>query len=116
MQRSVYIKTYLFRFLAFVLLALSIGFVVVPESNFFSVDKTFVKAHAPTADSFGALLKADDKEDLDEDGAVDVQLSHNFSVELISWVAFSDGYKIQTKPLSKKNTHQVYLVHRQLLI
>jgi len=116
MQGLALIKTYLFRFLAFVLLALSAGFIVVPESNPFSADKTFVKAHAPTADSFGALLKADDKEDMDEDGALDVQLSHDFSAEFISSVAHTDEYKIQTRPLSKKNSYQVYLVHRQLLI
>ncbi|HEV8512131.1 MAG TPA: hypothetical protein VGQ59_02580 [Cyclobacteriaceae bacterium] len=116
MRRLAYIKTYLFRFLAIVLLALSAGFIVAPESNPYSTDKTFVKAHAPTADNFGAFLKADDKEDMDEDGTLGVQLSHDFSVELISWVAFTDDYKIQAKPLSKRNSQQFYLVHRQLLI
>lgn len=116
MQGLAYIKTYLFRFLAIVLLALSVGFVVAPESNPFSANKTFVKAHAPTADSFGVLLKADDKEDMDEDGALDVHFFHDFSVELISSVAFTQDYKIQAGPLSKKNNQQVYLFHRQLLI
>jgi hypothetical protein len=116
MQGFAYIKTYLLRFLALILLVLSAGFVVAPESSLFSADKTFVKAHAPTADSFIVLLKADDKEDVDEDGAMDVQLSHDLPIEFISWMVFADDYKIKAKPLSKKSIHQVYLVHRQLLI
>jgi len=114
MQRLKFIKTCLFRLLAFVLLAVSAGFVVVPESNPYSADKTFVKSHAP--DNFVLVLTADDKEDADEDGAIDVQLSHNFSEEFISLVAFTNGYKPKVKPLSKKKSHQVYIVHRQLLI
>ena len=115
MQGLTFIKNCLFRLLAFVLLAVSAGFVVVPESNPYSADKTFVKSHAP-ADNFVLVLTADDKEDRDEDSAVDVQLSPDFSVEFVSLIAFTDGCNSNVKPLSKKVCHQVYIVHQQLLI
>ena len=114
MQGLTFIKTCLFRSLAFVLLAVSAGF-VMPDSNPYSADKTFVKAHAP-ADNFVLLLTADDKEDIDEDGAMDVQLSHDFSAELVLHIAYADGCKTNMRPLSKLNNHQAYIFHRQLLI
>ena len=110
------IKTSLFRLLAIILLAISAGFVILPESNLYSVDKTFVKSHTPVADNLAWVLAADDKEDIDEDGAVDVQLSSEFSAELISFVSFTDGSKANTRPKVKTKNHHVYLFHRQLLI
>jgi hypothetical protein len=115
MSRPAFIKTCLFRSLAIFLLALSTGFVIVPDSNPFSADKTFVKAHAPS-DNFVISIKGDDKEDLDEDGVIQVHLSSDFSMEFISWVTLTDDYKPQVKPLAKKYRHHVYLVHRQFLI
>jgi len=114
MQGLTLIKTCLFRSLAIILLAVSAGF-VMPDSNPYSADKTFVKAHAP-ADNFVLLLTADDKEDIDEDGAMDVQLSHDFFSELVLLVAYVDGCKANVKPLSKMSNHQAYIFHRQLLI
>lgn len=115
MQQLKFIKTSLFRLSAFVLLAVSVGFVVVPESNPYSPDKTFVKSHA-LADNFVLVLTADDKEDRDEDGAMDVQLSPDFSAEFISLVSFTDACKSNVKPVSKKISRQGYIFHRQLLI
>jgi len=114
MQQHKFIKTCLFRLLAFVLLAVSAGFVVASESNPYSADKTFVKTHVPN--NFVLVLTVDDKDDLDEDGTLDVQLPCDFSREFISLVAFTDGYKIEVKPLSKNKNRQFYIVHRQLLI
>jgi len=114
MQGLTFIKTCLFRSLAIVLLAVSAGF-VIPDSNLYSANKTFVKAHTP-ADNFVLLLTADDKEDIDEDGAIGVQLSHDFSAELVLLVAYADGCKANVKPLSKRSNHQAYIFHRQLLI
>jgi hypothetical protein len=114
MQGLTLIKNCLFRFLAFVLLAVSAGFVVLPESNPYSIDKTFVKSHAP--DNFVLVLTADDKEDRDEDGTIDIQLSPDFSVEFISLVSFTDSCKSNIRPSLKKKSYQAYIVYRQLLI
>ena len=116
MQRRTRIKTCLFRLLAIVLLAISAGFVVLPESNIYSIDKTFVKSHTPAADNFALMFTADDKEDIDEDGAMDIQLSADFSTALTAFVTIAEGSKIKVRPIAKMNHHQVYIFHRQLLI
>jgi hypothetical protein len=115
MQGVTFLKTCLFRLLAMLLLAVSAGFVVVPDSNPYSADKTFVKQHSP-ADSFVLMLTADDKEDLDEDGTIGVQLAPEFSAEFISLVTFANSCKAKARPIVKMNTSQAYIFHRQLLI
>jgi hypothetical protein len=116
MQGRTLMQTCLFRLLAVVLLAISAGFVVLPESNPYSADKTFVKSHAPATDSFASMLRADDKEDVDEDQAMDVQLLADFSTEFISLVGCEEYCKIKVRPIGKMNYHQAYIRHRQLLI
>ena len=116
MQTRTLIKTCLFRLLAIILLAISVGFVVLPEFNLYFVDKTFVKSHTPATDNFALMLTADDKEDIDEDGAMDIQLSADFSTTLTAFVTFVEGSKIKVRPITKMNNHQVYIFHRQLLI
>lgn len=98
------------------LLAVMAWAVLTPEANVYSFDKTFIKSHTPATDSFALALTADDKEDNDEDGTVDIQLSPALSVEWISLATFSRACKIKGIPLSKKNDHQVYIFHRQLRI
>jgi len=115
MQGLTFIKTYLFRLLALVLLAVSAGLVVVPESNSYSADRTIVKSHVPT-ESFVLVLTEDDKEDIDEDGAIYVPLSPEFSTELVTLVAFLGDGTISTKPFSKVSNLDAYIFHRQLLI
>jgi hypothetical protein len=113
MQGLDFLKTIFFRLLATVLLTLCTGLVFVPESSTFSADKTFVKAHAP-ADNF--VIKADDREGVDEDRAIDVQSSADFSTEGSPWVAFGIVYRIGARPLPKLINQPVYLVHRKLQI
>jgi hypothetical protein len=109
-------KTRVLPAIAFILLAVMAWAVLIPESNVYSVDKTFIKSHTPANDNFALVLTADDKEDNDEDGTMDLQLSPDFSIELISLATFSRVCKIKVSPMSKMNDHQVYIFHRQLLL
>lgn len=116
MQGLTFIKTCLFRLLAAVLLAVSAGFVILPESNVYSFDKTFIKSHAPLADNYMLVLAADDKEDLDEDGSIDIQLSPVHFSGSMQFVSFDKGDKAKVSPLTKMKSNRVYILHRQLLI
>jgi hypothetical protein len=62
------------------------------------------------------MLTADDKEDIDEDGAMDIQLSADFSTALTAFVTIAEGGKIKVRPVAKMNHQLVYIYHRQLLI
>ncbi len=116
MQRPNFIKTCLFRLLAFVLLAASIGFVLVPDYNVYSFDKTFIRSHAPTADNYLLALTSDDKEDLDEDRTVDTPVSLGLSAGLISFISFGHDFKDKAKSVDRIKINQAYIFHRQLLI
>jgi|GEM_PF-3143826 len=116
MQIRTLTKTSFFRLLTIALLAMSAGFVVLPESNLYSVDKTFVKSHVPAADNFALILTADDKEDMEEDGTVDAQFSADFFAEFVSFVIFLDRCDANGRPTAKMNNHPTFIFHRQLLI
>jgi len=116
MHRLIFTKTRIFRVIGLILLAVMTWAVLIPESNAYSVDKTYIKSHTPSADNFALVLAADDKEDNDEDGTMDFQLSPDFSIELISLATFSGAGKIRISPMSKMKDCQVYIFHRQLLI
>ena len=116
MQRRTVIQTCLFRLLATALLVISAGFVVLPESNPYSADKTFVKSHTPAADNFASILRADDKEDRNEDQAFDVQLTTDFSAEFTAMVGHLEDCKIKARPIGKMYYDLTYILHRQLLI
>jgi hypothetical protein len=111
-----FIKTCLFRLLAVTLLAVSAGLFVLPESSPYSANKTFIKSPVPTADSFALATRGDDKEDIDEDGMMDAQMTTEFSSGLISWVQFGDGEKGKKQPIVKYKQRQTYILHRQMLI
>jgi len=53
----------------------TIGFVLLPDSGTYSADTTFIKSHVPSADNYYFSILSDDKEDTDEDGSVDIQIS-----------------------------------------
>jgi hypothetical protein len=116
MQRLTFIKTCLFRLLAIILLAVSAGFVILPESSIYSSDRTFIKSHAPLADNYMLVLTSDDKEDLDEDGSVDIQFSPLLFNGSMDFVSFDESDKARVKPLTKMKLNQAYILHRQLLI
>ena len=114
MHRLTLVKNHVFRTTALVLLAAMAWAVLIPESNLYSIDKTFIKPHTLAADNFALVLAADDKEDNDE--AIDLQFSADFSIELPSLSNVSGVCKIKVSPTAKMIDHQVYISHRQLLI
>lgn len=116
MQRLTLIRTYIFRSMAIVLLAVTASVVVTPEPNVYSVDKTFIKSHSPCAESTLLALTADDREDLDEEGSIDIQESQAISGGLTSFISFVRYPKAKVMPFTKMNSGQTYLLHRQLLI
>jgi hypothetical protein len=116
MPRLALIKALFFRLAACVLLAVSVGFVVVPEPTVYSTGRTFIKSHIPSADSYMLVLNSDDREDLDEDGYIDVQVSPLYFEGLITFVSFGND-KTLTKPTERvNNVRETYIIHRQLLI
>ena len=116
MQRLTLLKTFVFRSIAFILLAVTAWVVVTPETNVYSVDKTFIKSHTNSAESTMLALTADDKEDLDEDGSMDIPVSPAITNCLTSLISFMKYSKANARPLAKMNSSQAYLLHRQLLI
>jgi hypothetical protein len=116
MQRLTLIRTYIFRSIALVLLAVTTWVVVTPEPNVYSVDKTFIKSHSPGAESTMLALTAADREDLDEEGSIDIQDSPAISSCPTSFISFVRYSKAKVIPFTKMNSGQTYLLHRQLLI
>ena len=90
--------------------------VLVSESNVYSAGRTFIKSHAHASDNYMLVLTSDDKEDLDEDGSVDIEVSPDFLMWVTSVVSSGENTKAMTKPLVKMNACQAYIFHRQLLI
>jgi hypothetical protein len=111
-----FIKVSLFRFVASVLLALSIGSVMICESNVCAVDRTFVKSHSPVSDNHLLALSADDKEDTDEDNSVELPSSSGLIHEILSFTYTGESFSTSSAHCPANLKRQVYLRHRQLLI
>jgi hypothetical protein len=110
------IKIFLFRFVASVLLVLSLGFVMCSESNVCAMDETFVKSHSPVSDNYVLALSVDDKEDMDEDNAIDLPVSAGMIGEAVSIYLVSKSFYTSLNERPDNAMGQVYLRHRQLLI
>lgn len=111
-----FIKVFLFRFVACALLALSIGSVMICESNVCAADMTFVKSHSPASDNHLLALSADDKEDIDEDNCVELPSSSGLIHEIFSFTYTVESFKNSFTHKAANVKCQVYLRHRQLLI
>ncbi len=103
----------MFRALAYALLVVSAVFVALPEGNIYSVDKTFIKSHMPASDNFAL---ADDKEDVNEDGAINFQFAASFYAGSFLFVSADDRSIASARLLKNSYADQVYLLHRQLLL
>ena len=116
MFRIIPIKSHVSRLTAVVLLAVSAGFIILPDSSTYSTGETFIKSHAPVSDNYPGIVAADDKEDIDEDGAIDFQISINYPSEFDSYILVDGTYRHKAGLSSVKLPTQFYLVNRQLLI
>lgn len=111
-----FIKVSLFRFVASALLALSIGSVMICESNVCAADRTFVKSHSPVSDNHLLALSADDKEDIDDDNSVALPASSGLASEIFSYSCVRESFGNTPTRREAIVPCQAYLRHRQLLI
>jgi hypothetical protein len=116
MQGRTFLKTYLFRGVAILLLAVTAGIVILPESDIYADGKTFVKSPAPVKDNFALAFTADDIEDADDEGSTDTPISPALEAGTVAFISWAEGPKPLLKSWKKKRAYQVYLFHQQLLI
>jgi hypothetical protein len=108
-------KILVIRITACVLLTLSMGISLLQETSSYTSGKAFIKAHSPVSENV-TLIGADDIEDLDEDGSMDILTPANFVIALFP-AAFLSTESVAVCAVEKVFPFsETYLRHHQLLI
>jgi len=115
MQRLTLLKTFVFRSIAFILLAVTAWVVVTPETNVYSVEKTFIKSHTNRPKVLCWPLRPMTRKTWMRMG----QWIFRFPLQsqLPDFAYFlHEVFEGERKTVGKMNSSQAYLLHRQLLI
>ncbi len=115
MLRVFQLKHFLFRVASLLVVASMAGFFLTPDSSTYTLRKTFIKSHAPSASGYLFSISSDDREDSDGDALLDANIPCTLSVAP-AHVSLPDIDRLPVAPRMNLTVTHVYLAHRQLLI